>query len=336
MINEFLAHIKAGQDLSSNDAADLLGALLDDESASEEQITEFLSSTTKKKPTIDEILGFIDAMQARMMKIQAPDGSIDMCGTGGDKSNSFNISTAASIVVVSTGIPVAKHGNRSASSKCGSADVLEELGVRIDLEPDQAEKQLRDTNFVFLFAQKYHPSLKRLAMIRKQLGYPTIFNILGPLLNPASVKRQVIGTFSHENAEIIAEVIKQRDYDKALVVVSQDGLDEISVSAPTSVIEITSEASKSYEIKPSDFGLAGSKDDLVGGDAKENAQIVTDMFVNKSLDSSKAKITALNAAAGLYVAGSADSLEDCFTIAAEAISSGKATEKLNEIINYGS
>lgn len=328
----YLETITAGKDLSQSQAAEFLSFILDDADISETQIAEALTALTKKSPTVDEIRGFVDAMRARMTHVIAPTNAIDTCGTGGDKSGTFNISTAAAIVLAAGEITVAKHGNRAASSRCGSADVLEALGIPIDLSPEAATVVLRTHGFAFLFAQIYHPSLKKLAVVRKQLGFPTVFNLLGPLLNPAGVKRQIIGTFSLANAQLLSQVMAGMDYEHAIVLTSDDGLDEASLSAPVRLFEINGEVVAESTIRASDFGLeAAEVSELQGGDAAQNAQIITAAFEPTPILTAQQRVIALNAGLGFYVAGKAKSIADGVKQAQAILASGKALTKLREL-----
>ncbi len=321
------------KDMNRPEAADFLGRLLDDESLSDAFIAKQLTDLTQKGPKTEEILGFIDAMRVRMMRVKTDVSAIDVCGTGGDKSGTFNISTTAAIILAAGGVPVAKHGNRAASSKCGAADVMEALGVSIDSTPAEAALSLAKHGFVFLFAQKYHPALKRLAIVRKQLGFPTIFNLLGPLLNPAGVKRQVIGTFSKANADLLAKVTARLDYEHVIILTSDDGLDEASLSAPTHIIEIREGQIKTYDIGPKDFGLApATLEELREGDgAEENAQIITEVLQPSSSLDAKQRAVVLNAALGFYVSGHAVTIADGVSRATTVIQNGSASAKLKEL-----
>jgi anthranilate phosphoribosyltransferase len=315
-------------------AEKFLSRLLDDASLSDDFIARQLTDLTEKGPTTEEILGFLDAMRARMLRVKAKPGVIDVCGTGGDKSGTFNISTAAAIVLAAGGVSVAKHGNRSASSKCGSADVLEALHVPIDLGPEEAGKQLADAGFVFLFAQKYHPSLKRLAIVRKSLGFPTVFNLLGPLLNPAGVKRQVIGTFSLENAIKLCEAATHLSYEHALILTSEDGLDEASLAAPTHLFELRGEQVVETRIKPEDFGLEGASlaDLQEREDAAGNAQLITMDLQPAEKLSAHQRVIALNAGLGFYVSGKAGSIASGVELARQTLASGEAAAKLKQLV----
>lgn len=328
---EYLQAVKSSANLSRADAAECLGYVLDDETIPEADIADFLLALNELDITVDTVCGFLDAMKARMTTIQAPEGTIDTCGTGGDKSGTFNISTAAAIVLAAGGVYVAKHGNRAASSQCGSSDVLEALSIPINASPQMAEECLQKLRFTFLFAQRYHPALKRLGGIRRQLGQPTVFNLLGPLLNPAGVKRQVIGTFSLANAELIAQVVAKMDTEHVLVITSDDGLDEASLSSPVQVFEIQKDQIKHLVLRAEDYGLADApRQELLGGDATENASIIVDTL---SADTANAKqrIVAFNAGLGFYVAGNASTIQAGIELAQATIASGSAAKKLQEL-----
>ncbi len=330
--NQYVTSLKQKQNLSTDDSADFLGQILDDQSLTDKQIAESLTALTQKGETTDEILGFLDAMQERMISLDVGPQAIDTCGTGGDKSGTFNISTASALVIAADNVPVAKHGNRSASSKCGSADVLESLNVPIDTTPEQAIKSIEQNNFCFLFAQKYHPSLKRLGGIRKQLGFPTVFNILGPLLNPARVKRQVVGTFSAENAERISEIVTKCGTVHTLVIRSNDGLDEASLSDSTHIIEIKGDSLREYDIKADDFNLQPAAiAELQGDDAVTNADIIHTALQKSDQLSAHQRIIALNAGLGLYVSGTSDSIDTGVDRAINLLQSNKPSELLNKL-----
>ncbi len=275
---DYMRLLVAHEQLDRNQAEEFLEYILDDDKLPEEQIAKALTVLTEKGVGAEEVCGFVDAMRKRMTKLPYSGQAIDTCGTGGDKSGTFNISTAAAILLAAGGVNVAKHGNRAATSKCGSADVLEALNIPVDLEPEAASKYLTDYGFVFLFAPLYHPALKRLIGVRKQLGFPTVFNLLGPLLNPAGVKRQVVGTFSLENAQLLAQVMAQiGGYEHAIVLTSDDGLDEASLSAPVNLFEIKGTEVTKSKTKASDFGLEPAEvSELQGGDAKNSASIITE------------------------------------------------------------
>lgn len=327
-----LEDIQNGKQLGRDDAAVFLGYILDDETVSDEQIAETLTALTKTTLTADELSGFIDAMRARMTRIEAPDGAIDTCGTGGDKSGTFNISTASAILTAAGGVSVAKHGNRAATSKCGSADVLEALGIPVDLSPEAASDYLKQNGFVFLFAPLYHPSLKRLAIVRKRLGFPTVFNLLGPLLNPASVSRQVIGTYSLSNAELLAEVASRMGYEHVIVLCSRDGLDEASLSAPVDIFEVKQDKVTRSTVSGSDYGLEAVKaTELIGGDAGLNAKMIVEVMRPSKQLSSQQRVVVFNAGIAFYVAGRADSIAKGVELAQETLLGGKGALKLNAL-----
>jgi anthranilate phosphoribosyltransferase len=329
---DYLETIKKGEDLHRADAAKFLAFMLDDQNLSETQIAEALTALTKKSPTVDEVCGFIDSMQARMTHLTVPAGTIDTCGTGGDKSGTFNISTAAAMLLAADGVKVAKHGNRAATSKCGSPDVLEALGIPVDLRPEAAAKYLMDHDFVFLFAQLYHPALKRLAIVRKQLGFATVFNLLGPLLNPAGVKRQVVGTFSLANAKLLAQVMARMNYEHAIVLTSEDGLDEASLAAPVHIFEIKDDKIAESTSNAADFGLESAPiSDLQGSDAAQNAHIITTAFEPTPILTPSQRVIVFNAGLGFYVSSKAATIEAGVKQARGVLMSGQALAKLQEL-----
>jgi anthranilate phosphoribosyltransferase len=331
---EYIELLRSKQDLDRAQATEFLNFMLEEGEVSDEQIAEALTVLTDKGAKTDEILGFIDAMKSKMITLPYKGQAIDTCGTGGDKSGTFNISTAAAILLAAGGVTVAKHGNRAASSKCGSADVLEALNIPVDLSPEKALKQLEQHGFAFLFAQRYHPALKRLAIVRKSLGFPTVFNLLGPLLNPAGVKRQVVGTFSLKNAELLADVMSRMGYEHALVITSEDGLDEASLAATVDIFEIKGSAVTGTRIKAADFGLESATiAELAGSDAPENAKIITEALKGSETLSAHQRIIILNAALGFYVSGKAKGIAEGVDMAKEALRSGKAAKKLAELKN---
>ena len=331
-VTSYINTIKAGQNLTRDDSENFLSLILDDQNISDDVIAEALTALTKKTVTVDEICGFLDSMRARMVHMPNPGDAIDTCGTGGDGHSTFNISTAAALVLAAGEIKVAKHGNRAATSKCGSADVLESLGVPIDLDPEAASHALIEHKFVFLFAPLYHPLLKRLIIVRRQLGFPTVFNLLGPLLNPATVKRQVVGTFSLANAELLAQVMMQMNYEHAIVLTSDDGLDEASLSATVRAFEIKKTVVEGIPLLASDYGLAPAPiSAFKGGDAADNAKLVTASLQPSTTFNAQQRIVIFNAGLGFYVSGKTPSIADGIKKAAEVISSGAATAKLKEL-----
>ena len=288
-----------------------------------DEIKSFLIDLATRGETIDDIVNAVSSLQQRMVKISAPAGTIDCCGTGGDGSHSLNVSTAVSFVVAGAGVPVAKHGNRSASSKSGAGDVLEAAGININVSPAQNEMALRDIGFCFLMAPQYHPALKHIAPIRKEIGTRTIFNLLGPLLNPATPARQLIGVFDQKWLEPFAGVLKQVGTARALIVNSHDGLDEISLSAPTEMVELNNGMITRKTISPADFGLpAIQKSDIAGGDAVYNADALMQLLNGKK--SAYRDVVLANAAACLYLADRAQNFKDGVDIARQSIDDGKA------------
>ena len=328
----YLKRIKGGADLDRADAEAFLSVILDDADLPEAQIAAALTALTDKQVTTEEVCGFVAAMRRRMIHVPTKIEAVDTCGTGGDRAGTFNISTAAAILLAAGGVNVAKHGNRAATGRCGSADVLEALGVPVDLPPEAAAQALRDRQFVFLFAPLYHPSLKRLTIVRRQLGFPTVFNLLGPLLNPAAAKRQVVGTFSAANAELLAGVMAQMDYRHAIVLTSDDGLDEASLDGPVTIYEIKGQNAAKRRLQAADYGLAAAPvSALQGGDAAENAKLITAAFKPAKSLSPHQRIIILNAALGFYVAGAVSTIEAGVKKAAEALNDGRAAAKLQEL-----
>ncbi|HVA10742.1 MAG TPA: anthranilate phosphoribosyltransferase [Candidatus Dormibacteraeota bacterium] len=334
-VETYLKQIKSGKSLDRIEAKAFLGLIIDDENLPDSSIAEVLTVLTKKGVNAEEICGFIDAMRAHMVHVPYTGPAIDTCGTGGDKSGTFNISTATAILLAAGGVTVAKHGNRAATSKCGSADVLEALGVPIDQAPEAAAHALTTQKFAFLFAPMYHPALKRLSIVRKQLGFPTVFNLLGPLLNPADVKRQVIGTFSLANAKLLADVASKMGYEHAMVITSDDGLDEASLSAPVRVFEIKREQISESVLQAANYVLKpASVSALKGGDAAQNAILITAALKPSKILTAHQEIIMFNAGLGFYVAGSSPSIEDGIKKAAEVLANGQAEAKLQELSEH--
>lgn len=297
------------------------------------QIGAILTALRMKGDTVDEILGFIICMRSHMVKIRAPGTVIDTCGTGGDGMGTFNISTAAAFVVAGAGVQAAKHGNRNVSSLCGSADVLEELGVNIHLSPQQAEKMLVKTGFTFLFAPLFHPAMKYVGPVRRELTIRTVFNILGPFTSPAGVKRQIIGVPSIKLAEKLAKVATNLHYEHLLLVSSTDGLDEISLSSPTHLIEIKGRQAQKMIINPKDYGFQKvSVASFKGGDAKTNATIIKRILQGKV--GPQRDIVILNSAAALLVAGKVKNIKEGIKVAEKSVDSGQAIKVLEKVISY--
>ena len=324
-----LQELKAGATLDAARSAQAFGAIMSGAVAPEDIVT-FLTVLAERKPTIEEIVGGARAMRAAMRKIQAPANAIDLCGTGGDGHNTLNISTAAGFVVAACGVPVAKHGNRSASSRSGTADVLEALGVKIDLEPKASETCLAETNFCFLFAPHYHSAMRHVAPVRKQLGFRTIFNLLGPLSNPAQVKRQLLGVFSVDWIETLAHVLGELGSEKAWLVHGADGLDELTTTAATHTATLDHGRVSRREVTPEEIGVPRVLlSALKGGEARQNAAALIGL-----LDGGHGPyrdIVLLNSAAALVVAGKVNDLKTGALMAADAIDSGTARRTLARV-----
>lgn len=332
MIREAILKVSRKEDLTYDEAYTTMDEIMGGE-ASEIQMSSYLTAMSMKGETIDEITASAEAMRNHCVRLLNDVEALEIVGTGGDGSNTFNISTTSSIVISAAGVPVSKHGNRSASSKCGAADVLEELGVNINIPPEKSVECLKKHNICFLFAQNYHIAMKYVAGVRKELGIRTIFNILGPLTNPAGATMQVLGVYDKELVEPLANVLNNLGVKSALSVYGVDGMDEISASDKTCVCEIKDGETKSYEIDPMDFGFEKCrKEDLVGGDPKENAQITLDIL--KGQKGPKRNAVVLNSAAGLYVAGVVESIKGGVKIAEEIIDSGKALKQLEKFIEF--
>jgi len=294
------------------------------------QIGAILTALRMKGETPQEIIGFIQAMRKQMVAVSIQD-AIDVCGTGGDGTGSFNISTATAFVVVGCGVPVAKHGNRAASSKCGSADVLENLGVTIQLDASQAKTVFDKVGMVFLFAPLFHPATKQVVLVRRELKIRTIFNFLGPFLSPASVTKQLIGVPNVDVAKKLIEVAKQLGYHHLLLATSEDGMDEVSLSAKTHIFELKDNQENHFIIDPTTYGFkTTSADAIAGGDVQQNAQAIHDVL--NGVKDEKRDIVLLNSAVALYTADKVKSIEEGITKAAEAIDTGAAKKVLENLI----
>ena len=290
-----------------------------------------LSTKSAKAETTGEIAGCAKAMREHATPVDTDFDLFEIVGTGGDNAGSFNISTTSAIVAAAGGMKVSKHGNRAASSKCGTADCLEALGVNIDEDPDKCRELLEKVGICFFFAQKYHNSMKYVGAIRKELGFRTVFNILGPLTNPAHPKRQLLGVYDEYLIEPLAKVLMELGVKKGMVVYGMDKLDEISLSAPTKICEIKDGALHTYEIKPEDFGLSRcKKEDLAGGDPKENAAITLSILNGEK--GAKRDAVLLNAGAALYIGEKAKSMQEGINLAARLIDSKKALKVLEDFI----
>jgi anthranilate phosphoribosyltransferase len=298
--------------------------------ATDSQTGAFLTGLRMKGETVEEITGAAKIMREKAITIKAPEGVLDTCGTGGDMSHTFNISTTTSIVVAACGVPVAKHGNRSVSSQSGSADVLEALGIIIDLTPEKVEECLFETGFGFLFAPLFHPAMKYAIGPRREMGIRTIFNILGPLTNPAGAKRQLLGVFADHLTETLSMVLGNLGAVDAMVIHGRDGLDEISISDETKVSRFRDGKAENFFIMPEDFGIERRDiDSIRGGNKDENALIT--LSVLRGEGGAKRDIVLMNSAAAIMVSGRAGDFGTAFDMAAEAIDSGKALKKLEEV-----
>ncbi len=321
------------QNLTQQEAAEAMDIIMSGQ-ATEAQIAEFLTALRMKGETIDEISGLALGMRAKANLVPDSKDAIDIVGTGGDLASSFNISTTASFVIAAAGVKVAKHGNRSVSSKSGAADVLECLGVKIQSTPEQAKACLDTVGVSFLFAQSYHKSMRFVAPVRGQMGVRTVFNVLGPLTNPAQTDYIVLGVYEKKLLSVMAHVLIQIGIQRAMVVYGHDRLDEVSISDSTSVAEVRDGQVLEYELTPEQMGLPrGTKEEIVGGTAQENADI-TKGILNGSITGSKRNIVLLNAGCALYTIGKVASVQEGVSLAAEMIDSGKALEKLQELVTF--
>ncbi|MDQ0188545.1 anthranilate phosphoribosyltransferase [Alicyclobacillus cycloheptanicus] len=329
-VSDVLKSVARGETLDETRAESFMNLLMEGQTTPV-QTAGLLAAMAVRGETVEEIVGFARAMRNHSLRLNAPDRVIDTCGTGGDGADTFNISTASAFVCAAAGAPVAKHGNRAVSSRSGSADVLQALGAEINLDVSAAELCLRDVNLCFLFAQSYHPAMKYAAEPRKQLGFRTIFNILGPLTNPANAKRQVVGVFQPSLVPKVAHALLRLGSEHALVVHGAGGLDEISIAGETRVAEVKDGEVREYTIHPEMFGLPISDlSHVVGGDARENAEIIRALLAGER--SPRRDIVLLNAGAALYVAGRVATLQDGVIRAAETIDAGAAARTLRQFV----
>lgn len=331
MIKEAIIKLSKKQDLAYAEAEAVMDEIMSGQ-ATPVQMSAYLTALALKGETIDEITASAAGMRAHCIKLLHNLDVLEIVGTGGDGSNSFNISTTSSLVIAAGGVPVAKHGNRAASSKSGAADVLEALGVKITLTPERSAEILKKINICFLFAQNYHIAMKYVAPIRKELGIRTVFNILGPLSNPAGANMELMGVYDQSLVEPLAQVMVNLGVNRGMVVYGQDSLDEISMCAPTSVCEIRDGKFTSYEITPEQFGYERcEKGALTGGTPAENAEI-TKAILKGEEKGPKRQAVCLNAGAALYIAGKAASIEEGVKLAESLIDSGAALKKLEEFV----
>jgi anthranilate phosphoribosyltransferase len=326
----FIAKIVSGASLDRAEARAAFDLILSGD-VTQAQIGGFLIGLRQRGETVEEITGAVSAMRAQMRRVEAPADAIDIVGTGGDGHGTYNVSTLAALIVAACGVPVAKHGNRALSSKSGSADVLGALGIKIDLSAEQVGRCIRNAGIGFMFAPAHHPAMKNVGPTRVELGTRTIFNLLGPLSNPASVKRQMIGTFSKHWVEPMAQVLNNLGAESIWVVHGSDGLDEITTVGTTSVAALKNGKISTFEVSPEDAGLPRAKPEaLKGGDGEHNAKALLDVLKGKP--SAFRDVAILNAAAALIVAGKAKDLKEGATLAAQSIDSGEAEGALDRLI----
>lgn len=330
MIKEATAALIDHKDLTYEQANAVVNEIMNGET-SQVQTAAFLAALAAKGETIEEISACAAAMRAHALPVDYDGDLLEIVGTGGDGAGSFNISTTASLVIAAGGIPVAKHGNRAASSKSGAADCLEALGVNIDLSPEKCVELLKKIGICFFFAQKYHTSMKYVGPVRKELGVRTVFNLLGPLTNPGHANLQVLGVYAEDLLEPMAKVLYQLGVKRGMVVYGQDKLDEISACALTSICEFRDGNYRTYVIQPEDFGMkTATKDALKGGTPQENAQITRDILNGEQ--GARRNAVLLNAGAGLYIGGKADTFREGVELAASLIDGGQAKQKLEDFI----
>lgn len=333
MIKEAIAKIVSKEDLTYDEAYSVMNEIMSGETTPTQNAAFLAALSTKstKAETIDEIAGCAAAMRDHATKVETDMELFEIVGTGGDNSQSFNISTTAALVIAAGGMKVAKHGNRAASSKCGTADCQEALGINIDQSPEKCIELLEKAGMCFFFAQKYHTSMKYVGPIRKELGFRTVFNILGPLTNPGSPDLQLLGVYDEYLVEPLAQVLINLGAKRGMVVYGQDKLDEISLSAPTTVCEFKDGWFKTYTITPEQFGFERcKKEDLVGGSPEENAKITRDILNGEK--GHKRNAVLMNAGAAFYIGGKAETMEEGVKIAAEIIDSGEALKTLEKVI----
>ena len=333
MIHEAIEKIVSKQDLSYDEAYSVMNEIMNGETSQVQNAAYLAALSTKstKAETIAEISGSAAAMRDHALKVEHGMDVLEIVGTGGDHAGSINISTTAAPIIAASGVKVAKHGNRAASSNSGAADCLEALGVNIDQPPEKCVEELKRIGICFMFAQKYHASMKYVGAIRKELGIRTVFNILGPLTNPAHPTQMLLGVYDAYLLEPLVKVLISLGMKRGMVVYGQDCLDEISISAPTSVCEFRDGWYKTYEIRPEDFGIArGKKNDIVGGTPQENAACALDILAGKK--GPKYDIVMLNAGTAIYLGGQADSIAEGVLRAKELVASGAAKRKLDEFV----
>jgi anthranilate phosphoribosyltransferase len=335
MILDAIKQVILGTNLTRDEARLVMNQIMDGK-ATPAQIAGLLVALVKKGETAEEVTGFVESMRSHAVKIGIDDkNAVDGCGTGGDNKHSFNISTAAAVVASAAGVTIAKHGNRSVSSKCGSADLLEATGGNIDPGPEKVTEMINTVGFGFLFAPRFHPAMKHAAVPRRELGLRTVFNLLGPMTNPASVRRQVIGVYDKSVMRLMIEVLQATGSEHVIVAHSRDGFDEFSISAPTDYLELKDGRITDHFVTPDELGFhSGQTNAVTGGDADANLAILIDVIDGKQGPCRDAVV--INAGAMIYVGGLADSIRHGVVIAGETIDTGKAKKKLNDWITTGS
>lgn len=335
MIKEAIKKVVAKGDLTYDEAYAVMNEIMNGETSAVQNAAYLAALSTKsaKAETIDEITGSAQAMREHALTINT-DGigdTLEIVGTGGDHSGSINVSTTAAFIISAASVKVAKHGNRAASSQCGAADCLEALGININLEPEKCAELLKSIGICFFFAQKYHTSMKYVGSIRRELGIRTVFNILGPLTNPAHPQLMILGVYDEYLLEPLAKVLSNLGVRRGMVVYGQDKLDEISISAPTSICEFKDGSYQRYVINPEEYGFTlAQKSDIVGGSPEENAKVTR--YILSGATGPKTDIVLLNAAAGIYIGGEAENFREGIEVARKMIESGAATQKLNEFV----
>jgi len=334
MIKESIKKVVEGRNLTREESALTMDTIMRGD-ATPSQIAALITALRIKGETPEEITGFAEKMREHAVNIfPHSQNLVDTCGTGGDVSGTFNISTVSALVAAGAGVPIAKHGNRSVSSRCGSADVLEALGVKIDIDPKKVEECIDRVGIGFIFAPNFHKAMRFAAPTRKEIGIRTVFNILGPLTNPARASAQVLGVFRTDLTETMAEVLKNLGTRHALVVHGLDGLDEISVSDKTKVAHLRDGKIETYSVKPEDFGVRrGTREEILGGSAEENAEIAIEILKNEE-KGAKREVVLLNAAAAIFVGAKSKDLKEGIKLAADSINSGAAYRKLEELIKF--
>jgi anthranilate phosphoribosyltransferase len=328
-MTDFIKKLKNNKNLSFEESKSLFLNIMEGK-YDEMSIIKILESLSNKGETKDELAGGIFVMRSKATAVKAPAGTIDTCGTGGDGQNSLNISTAAAIVLASMGLSVAKHGNKAVSSNCGSADVLEALKIKTNLKPREVEKSIDKVNFAFMFAPNYHQAMKHVAGARKKIAKKTIFNLIGPLSSPAQVKKQIVGVFNEKWMTPFAEALKENKVENAMIVHSEDGMDEISPFAKTKIIELNKNIIKDFIIDPVEFGITNkNKEKLKGKNAEYNAQKIIDIF--KGEDNEFSDAVALNVAAGLIIANKEINFKNSYNSAKQHLISGKVFDHFQKI-----